>query len=361
MRHVWLAALVVVAFVGTAEAKHVSCTCPTATTVPEQGVAFLPANAKRWQLQGVGAVHYSTRPALADIVGLTISPIADDPATENPIPADTIAPEAPRDLSFSIGANAPSYRFSGPQSPQVTIAAFGRYDNETVLVRIDIHDRDGVVTLLTTPRRLYLCEPGLIINGDKVDIEVRSIDAAGNESAPFTATVDVITTAGSENSCGNPGIHEHEHHHGHGFEILFLLMLFPAGLIAWLVVVLVRRASIKRQLAEPLSLLAAEAVVRRLLRWQIVWSVMLLAGTLLTVAYIDDDYWIFFAPFLFSSFGQVFLQRRALSLLDRPEADAARRGQWLVVTTLKDSAAVRAADIDFVVANKRGIPTSVVK
>lgn len=362
MRHVWLVALVLVAFVGTADAKHVSCTCPTTITVPEQGATNLPSNAKQWLIQGIGAQRYATRAPTGSLSGVTISRLAFDAPTDATAP-DTTPPAAPQNVSFSIGMNVPDYASRDLQTPEITIAAFGRYDDETALVRIDIHDRDGVVTLLTTPRRLYLCNPDVVIQGDKIDVEVRSIDIAGNESEPFTTTVDVMATAGSDNRCGVAGGHRHmhEHHHGHGFEILFLLMLYPAGLIAWLVIVLVRRASLKRHVAEPVSLLAAEHVTRRLLRWQIIWSAMLLAGTLLSVAYIDDDYWIFFAPFLFSAFGQLFLQRRVLTLLERPEADAARRGPWLVVTTLKDSGAVRAADIDFIVARKRGIPTSTVR
>jgi hypothetical protein len=126
------------------------------------------------------------------------------------------------------------------------------------------------------------------------------------------------------------------------------------------VVVIVRRVTAKRHPAEPVSLLEAEAVARRLIRWQVIWSAMLIAATIGVVYRVDDDLWIVFAPFLFSALGKLFLHHRALRLLDTPDTDAARRGNWLVVTSLRDSVMVRASDSDFVQARREAVPRSIV-
>jgi hypothetical protein len=379
MRHAWLVLTALMIFVGEADAKRVSCTCPTEITLPERGATGVPINTKIWKVHTIAAVNNAARfPATAlqgvqsfandlppnaefrlDQVGVqfTTSGVRDD---KPPVPPNGVYVSL-----VSAGSPVPGMGFR-----IASLTTYGLYDEDTALVRVDIRDELGVTTLLTTPGRVYLCDPNLYVTTDHVEIEVRAVDLAGNESVPFIVATDVVHTPQAEPTCPSTSIgtaahdeeyRRHRHHHGHGFEILLLFLLFPCGLIAWLVIVLVRRASINRTLAEPVSLLAAEAVVRRLIRWQVIWSAMLIAGTLAVTTGIDDDLWIFFVPWLFSSFGQLWLQRRALRLLDRPETDAVRRGRWLVVTTLKSSVTVRAADIDFVVGNRRAIPTSVVK
>jgi hypothetical protein len=373
MRHSWLVLATLLVCMGEADAKRVSCACPRAITLPELAATDVPTNAKIWQVGDNGAVHYSWHTASADLVGVrafapNLLPNAEfhdetfgvDFVTSG-LP-DTTPPAAPRSVSMSL---VTVYEESDFMPRVVSLAAFGSYDDETALVRIDITDRDGVVSLLTTPRRLYLCEPGFMLSAGIVKVEVRSIDIAGNESAPFTTMVDVTRALHADHACGDHDFatvdRHHHHHRGHGFEILLLVLIIPGLLISWLVIVIVRRVTVKRHLAEPISLLVAEEVARRLVRWQIVWSVMLVAATLGVVRGIDEQYWIFLAPWLFSSFGQLFMQHRALRLLDRPETDAARRGPWLVVTTLRDSVTVRASDSDFVVAKRRSIPKSVLQ
>jgi hypothetical protein len=240
--------------------------------------------------------------------------------------------------------------------------------SDTAIVRIDIRDSTGTVSrLLTTPTRLFMCQPGLRVTPGRLFVEVRALDLAGNQSEPIGTAIDSTPLAAPDPDLEcRFGQFSHEdqghHHHGHGMEILLFVLVLPACFIGWLVMIVVRRATIKRHLAEPISLLQAEAIARRLIRWQVIWSAMLI-GTAIAMQFDRgvNDLAIFLVPFILSSLGQLFLQRSALSLLDRPEADAARRGPWLVVTTLRDSVTVRASDIDFVIAKRSSIPTSVAK
>lgn len=372
MRHVWLALAILVVWTGEAGADRISCECPAQIALPDAAMA-LPNNAKAWRISEHGAVHYERHVPTAELMGVYVDALPADHAVTGEL--DTTPPPAPTDATVSLTALPAaegSFAAATGFTYISTLSVFAGFDNhesiyETALVRIDIHDDFGIVSLVTTPSRRYLCEPGFFVSSRTLRVDVRAIDLAGNESAPFSTIVNVERAQQPERSCdrtagahgfGPDAIDDDSHHHGHGFALLFLFLMYPLGLIAWLVIVLVRRAAVRREPAEPISLLEAEEVTRRLLRWQVIWSALLLLATLAVVARVDDDFWILFAPWLFSAFGKLFLQRRALRLLDRPEADAARRGRWLVVTSLQSSALVRAADIDFVVAKKRAVPTS---
>jgi hypothetical protein len=353
MRHSWLALATLVLFAGEASAAmpH-TCACPERITLPQQGASGLPLNTKILVIDKDSTFLARIEPSLTpdvlyldDSLNLSFTPSA---------ARDDAAPEPPANVHVSIASSL--------DRDTQEISAWGRYAPDTAVVRIAIEQGDHTRMLYTTPHRLYFCTRGIDLFPGTAKLRIASIDQAGNESAELTTTIEIAPLVPSEEDRVCPSLGGHHHYrHGHGFEILFLLLLYPMGLIAWLVIVLVRRASVKREPAEPLSLLAAEEVVRRLIRWQVIWSAMLIAGAIGITVGIDKDYGIFVAPWLFSSFGQLFLQRSALQLLDRPETDAARRGRWLVVTTLKSSVTVRASDIDFVVGNRRGIPTSVVQ
>ncbi|HEY5928608.1 MAG TPA: hypothetical protein VIV11_43280 [Kofleriaceae bacterium] len=372
MRHGWLAVCVLgVASTigGDAVAKHVACDCPAVLTLPERGATNVPTNAKLWSFGSPGPHIYRAHDG-AEIPNVQVEapvlqpnqPYKNDgwmmDFTTGAGP-DDVAPTAPTDLYASVAT------LIGGDVEALSISA--RLPTDTALVRIDLRDASGAIArLVTTPRRLFLCQPGLRITPGKVFVEIRALDLAGNESPPLGAEITSTTLASNDPAldCMHGGdAHEHHRHrHGHGFEILFFVILVPITLIVWVVAVIVRRIFVKRHLAESISLLEAEALARRLIRWQAVWSAMLV-GTAVAMQFARDinDLWILLAPFIFSSVGQLFLQQRALRLLDRPEADAVRRGPWLVVTTLHSSITVRASDADFVAAKRSSIPKSVAK
>jgi hypothetical protein len=135
---------------------------------------------------------------------------------------------------------------------------------------------------------------------------------------------------------------------------LYWLVVF-----GWVVFVVARRVSVDRKPTEPLALLHAEAVLRRLLRRQLVWTGGVIAAASVTVLVLDHDVAVLFAPWLFSAVGQLFLQRRALALLERNGADAVRRGYFLVARARPTSVAVRASDRAFVAGKREAIPRSV--
>jgi hypothetical protein len=365
MRQAWLVLAMLTVSVSDAAAKHVSCSCPSVVTVPERGATNVPLNAKLWSFGSPGPHTYTTsdgtvipnvrveapqlqpnQPYKNDgwIMDFTTSGETDD-----------IAPAAPLQVYASIMANA--------DGTVDAISVSAGLTHDTALVRVDVRDASGAVArLLTTPRRMFLCQPGLRIAPGKLTVEVRALDVAGNQSPPATTDITSSTLRGPDPDldCSAGGSRYERRRHGHGFEVFLLLLGVPAFLLSWLVIVLVRRAGVKRHLAESISLLEAEAIARRLSRWQVLWSGALI-GVAIAMQFARDlnDLAILLVPFIFSSVGQLFLQRRALSLLDAPNCDAVRRGPWLVVSSLRDSVTVRASDTDFVVAKRSSIPKSV--
>jgi hypothetical protein len=364
-----LATLLVCA--GEARAKRAApCACPAVITVPERGATNVPLNAKLWSFGLAGPHTYTASDgAVIPNVQVEVPALRPNDSYKNADwmmdftttgEHDEIAPDAPGRMWASIVTLADGHVEAIALSAQLPIDA--------ALVRIDVRDAaGGVARLITTPSRMHLCQPGLQITPGNVTVEVRALDLAGNESAPASMNIVTVATLSHdpELSCrfGAYGGAEHEHHrrHGHGFEILLFIFVIPAMLISWIVIVIIRRLTAKRQPAQPISLLAAEEVVRRLLRWQAIWTAIVVTATLAATYGVDDDMWILFVPWLFSTFCKLLLQRRAQRLLDRPETDALRRGPWLVVTSLRDSVMVRASDSDFVAGNRRAIPTSVVQ
>ena len=56
-------------------------------------------------------------------------------------------------------------------------------------MRIDIRDDAGIVSMMLSPQRLELIDPGFWLAGRILTVEIRSIDLAGNESTPFITRV----------------------------------------------------------------------------------------------------------------------------------------------------------------------------
>jgi len=372
MRRSWLVLAVMATIAGDAHAKRMFCTCPVMITIPERGATNVPTNAKVWSF-GTPSPHSYRASDGVDIpnVQVMVPNLEPNRPYANPdwmvdfttgSDSDNTAPAVPKVYYASV--------VTLPDGSVQALSVSSQLPSDTAIVRIDIRDSSGAtVRLLTTPTRLYMCQPNLHVALGKLHVEVRALDLAGNQSEPVATDIEgaTLSSADPDLECKLGQLShllddEGHHHHGHGYEILLFVLVLPACFVGWLVMIVVRRATIKRHLAEPISLLTAEAVARRLIRWQVIWSAMLIAAAIaLQFDRSVNDLAVFLAPFILSSLGQLFLQRSALSLLDRPEADAARRGPWLVVTTLRDSVTVRASDIDFVVAKRSSIPTSVAK
>ncbi|HEX5062768.1 MAG TPA: hypothetical protein VFV99_25520 [Kofleriaceae bacterium] len=342
-----LAVLMVIA--GHAEAKRITCSCGNEIALPEWGAQDLPINTKVMRILENGAYLYQLRPELTanvlyadEATGVSFTP--NDKRDDAP-------PEAPHDVN--------AYVATGLVKNQQTLSLFGNYAPDTAVIHVELRQADRFVTLYTTPNRLYLCRSGMDLGPGTVDVRITAIDIAGNESAPFATSVKPSPIDDVEDHCRDSGFYEH-HHHDHGFEILFLLLLYPLCVVAWFLIVIVRRATVKRTPAEPVAHLEAAEVVRRLLRWQIVWAVMTIAGVL-GLVHARSELPIFLAPFPIVAVAKLYWIRRAQVLLDQPETDAVRHGRWLCVTSLRDTVTVRASDIDFVWAKRAGIPKSVAK
>lgn len=349
MRHWWLALVVLVVIAGHAEAKRITCSCGNEITLPQRGAQGLPLNAKVMRILEGGAYLYQTRPELQAGV-----PYTDEASGVSFTPGDArdeTPPEAPRDVNVYVA--------TGLVKNQQTLSLFGTYAPDTAVIQIELQQDNRHLLLYTTPSQLYLCRTGMDLGPGTIAVRITAIDIAGNASTPFTTSVPASPIADTEDQCRETGFYSH-HHHGHGFEILFLLLLYPLCVIAWFLIVIVRRATVKREPAEPVPHLEAAEIVRRLLRWQIVWAVMTI-GAVLGLVHARSELPIFLAPFPIVAVAKLFWIRRAQVLLDQPETDAVRHGRWLCVTSLRDTVTVRAADIDFVWARRASIPKSVAK
>ncbi len=359
MRHGWLAFVVLAAFAGEARAwKPISCWCTTRTEHPSANESA-PANSKLWILEPVGAVHTPSRRPTHELLGVkirepgggvTLGTVRDDDAPASPSGATVSIVTS----GFAAYAHVESLSINGI------------FAQDTAFIRVDIKDADGYVQLLIHRNNLYVCDPGFTLASHRVEIELRAIDLAGNESAPVALTIDTTPAYSSKADVdckGRAGEWLH-HHRGHGYEILALLFFWFVFVVAWALIVAIRRLTAKRTPAEPVAHLEAEEVVRRMTRWLFVWSAMLLAS-MIGLHSLGKETTSIYAfclfPFTVSAIGRLWIAHRARRLLDKPEADAVRHGRWLCVTTLRDSVLLRAEDIDFVVARHRSIPRSVVK
>lgn len=332
---------VVVAQVGEAQAKRIACSCPAEITLPAVRASDLPSNTQLWTL-----------PAAADtaVRSMTMNP---SPFTGAP---DDTAPDAPHDVFVSVISS----QFAAP-APIDAISMFGQYAPDTAIIHVEIRDRNGTHQLWTTPERRYLCFPGLALEPGRLDITIYALDLAGNASSPFHTTTETsfIAPADRDETC----IEHREHHRGHGFEILGLLLLWLFFVVGWIAYLVGRRAVARRAPAEDVPVLAAEEVVRRLQRWQRVWTAMLAVAVLgLYAAHHDAELLaVMIAPFAIAAFCRLVLVHNASRLLHRPEASAVRHGRWLCVTTLHGSQLVRASDADFVAGKRASLPRSVAR
>ena len=201
MRRSWLVLAVLVVAAGDAHAKRVSCACPTVVTVPERGAANVPTNAKLWSFGSPGPHRYMTSDGVEIPNVQTEAPFLQpnqpykndgwmmDFTTGNG--PDEVAPAAPTDIYASITTSAMDAHVDA-----LSISA--RLPDDAALVRIDLRDTAGItMRLLTTPRRMYLCQPsGFVITPGKVHVEIRALDLAGNQSPPVATEIETTVLPG---------------------------------------------------------------------------------------------------------------------------------------------------------------------
>lgn len=356
-----LVCAVLAALAPRADAKRApECTCPTQMVLPQRGATGLPSNAKLWTIDQTSTLEYDAMDTHRHVITMHSEsrvPARDDDLTLDG-DADHEPPSAPRGVNVSI-----STAYYGNDTQIETLSAWGDFDPDTAIVEIRLWDDATEVTLYTTPRRLYLCRLFIPIGATPLRVSVRAIDIAGNISPPYETTTDPQLDPERPDPSTQCDGGYHSHHHGHGFEILGLIFLWLILLLCWLVYLLGRRAVAKRGLAEDVPVLAAEEIIRRLLRWQVVWTSML-AIAIFGLYAVDDDMAlvsVMLAPVGVVAFCRLIVVHYASRLLQRGEASAVRYGRWLCVQTLRDSQLVRASDADFVAGKRASLPRSVAR
>lgn len=362
--------LIVATFAGEAHAlmkKTASCSCPVSITLPAPGVTGVPTNAKIWVTSADNSRHYPSRVPTAELSGVQV--ISPDLAPNDDYSdgrflvnfstsseRDDKPPEAPVGvIAYLATVDASTY------SEVATLSMHGQFDPETALVRIDIRGRLGVVTMLTTPRWLYVCDPGFWIGDRHVTVEVRSIDLAGNESAPFVIETDVKVELGPDVRLRCSGSAEPHVRHDHGFGIVLGVFSYLLFLLGWVIFLLVRTARAKRYPAEDISRLVAECVAGRMQRWYAVWTAILVAGGIGLHAAGSTIVPLLLTPFVLAALIRLHQARKISRMLEHPGAVATRRAVWLFVQTPDDIAKLRASRSDFEQAKRAGVPTSIAR
>ena len=348
------------AFGGEADAKRVMCACPQTVIVPHDG-ATVPQNGKIWVLPHLGAVHYPQRAPLRDLMGIQAHDdfYANVRVTKTDA-VDEVPPEMPSNVSLTLFARAEPY------TEITSLSVYGLFDNDTALIRIDIYDPGfGVASFVTSRDRTYLCEPYIVLMGGRsYDVEVRAIDLAGNESAPYATKVELGISHPDDRACGRRGSDHyggHVRHRGHGMELIALLFFYGLGFIVWLIVIAVRRELARKQLPEDVPMLVAEEVVRRNVRWLAIWCGMLTFATVGLHYARSEMLPLMIGPIAIVNILRLVLAHRVVRALDREEASAVRLGRWLCVKTLRGSYLLRADDMDFVASRRASVPRSIAR
>jgi hypothetical protein len=355
MRLSWLVLVGLVVLAGHAHARALpdpTCACPTRLVLPERGTAAVPPNARSWVVEAHGAVHYPARVPADQLMGVTAT---DDSSIATRSDRDDVPPAAPRNVTIAIES-------TGGYADVESIALQGDFDPDTALVRIDIDDGSGVVSMLTTPWRLNLCEPGFQLASRFVTVEVRSIDLAGNESAPHvTRRITAVPGDEAERLHCSLGSEYPERHHRCGTIFIAYFVIGIPILFVLLLVLLVRGTVAKRHVAEELSRLVADGVVRRLLRWNVVWAAMLVGGAIGMNAAGSDAIPAGLSVLIMTALYRLHRTRQIQRMLEHPAAVATRRGPWLFVETPERVSKLRASNADFEQAKRTGVPTSIAR
>jgi hypothetical protein len=154
-----------------------------------------------------------------------------------------------------------------------------------------------------------------------------------------------------------------EPYHGVRCGMIVVVYAFFYGifLLCWAAFVAGRAGLVKRYPPQPVSLLVAEGVTTRQLRWYALWATMQVVGVIGLSAADSDGLAIMLAPFAFTTLVRLALARRVRRMLERADTTAARHGRWLVVTSPDASAKLWASNQDFVQAARAGIPRSIAR
>jgi hypothetical protein len=349
-----------------------TCACPAEVRVPERGATGLPANAKLWRIDRFGAVHYPTRVPTSQLMGVHVRDRVLGTAGE----PDTTVPAAPRDVTVTMRgwgsdwATSPLDKSSRLDISAVRIQA--KYDDDVALVRIDIRDDDGIVSLLTTRARAHLCNADFYVTRDDAIVEVRAIDLAGNESEPTTVRVVIEPGSRHEGLCrpdgaryaeyGHAGLSHCEQRYGElvndaGMLVAFYMFFF----LGWMTLHGVHSGRMLTYPIEPIGRLVAEGVAQRMRRWYMTSTALLVLGSVgLYTAGVTIVPWLV-PPFALAAVVRLVRARRLQRLLEHPQAVTVRRENWLGVQTPDARAKLRASNADFVEAARSGIPRSEVR
>ncbi len=373
MRQAWLALLVLMVAATDAHAvKARDCSCPERIVLPERSLrdsTAVPTNAKIWIIGTAGAVHRPTRVSPDDLLSVHVidrelgahAHVRDDALGVDFVTLDQrddTPPAAPSDVMISLVADDFGH--------VTTLKLFGRFDADTALVRIDVHDSFGVVSYLTRPRLLHLCNPGFLVMGDSASIEVRALDLAGNESAPFATTTEIAHSTESTRTCSEHRMMATDYdvftsRHRCGQILVLYAFFYGLFLLCWAAFVAGRAGLAKRYPPVPVSLLVAESVTTRQLRWYALWAAMQMVGVIGLAAADYEGIAIMLAPFAVATLVRLALAHRVRRLLERPGATAVRRGRWLVVASVDGGAKLLASNRKFVQAARAAIPKSIAR
>lgn len=356
-----IATATLLALAGDARALRIArpCTCPTEINLPSPGATTLPKNAKRWHIGAFGGVHTRTVVPTADVLGVRrTEPAANEWPDIELTEADHVPPAAPDDVTVSISL----VDDVGPYHSLNLLAVGGRFDLDAALLRIDMRDPDGVVSFITTPRAARLCVPGAQLLGKEFSVDVRTIDLAGNESVPVAAHVSTsLVPQATAESCSSE---QREYREAYGPCVpLFLgpVLVYIIGLVAWILVLAVRGGGARSTPGERITILAAEEVLRRLVRWERIWAAMLLVA-ILGLYYSGEELFAgLLGPVGIVALCRLFVYRWARSLLDQPDATVVRHGRWLCVTAGRDFRLIRASKRDLAAGQRASIPRSVAR
>lgn len=375
MHRRWLA-LLALAFVatstGSAGAERAArCACPDRLVLPEPGATNVPRNTRLWVLDHTGAPGSGP-------TSLTSSPIPGEPRaylapnTEYSLDGtrfttgvvDETPPAVPANVTASILVMAQPTEYM----PVDAVTLWGDYDADTALVKVDLWDGQRETTFYTTPKRLYLCSPGVSIRPGSIRMTIRAIDLAGNESAPLTTIVESAISTGvsaTTEDCGEGPRQYSERHFrcGTGDVAIFLLITVVAlGLLIGIVVVrLLRGAKLRRTPPVDVGLIVAESVVRTIMRGDLVASALglIATGVALTCEARPLGFVLGMFPLIsLSSWGTC---RVALHRLARQGASAERRGRWLIVRDVSGESRIRASKRVFRAAARAALPAASVE
>ncbi|NVB82713.1 MAG: hypothetical protein HOV81_30330 [Kofleriaceae bacterium] len=332
----------------------------------------VPRNTKLWVLDHTGAPGSAA-------TNLTSGPLPNEPSASlapnteyspdgtrftTGADVDETPPAMPANVTASIIVMAQPAEYM----PVDAVTLWGDYDDDTALIKVDLWDGQRETTFYTTPNRLYLCAPGVSIRPGTIRVTIRAIDLAGNESPPVTTSVEATASAGvsvTTEDCGEGPRQYTGRHFRCGTGDLAVLLLIPIvaiGLLIGLIVVrLLRNAKIRRTPPVDVGLLVAEAVVRTIMRRDLVASALGLIATGVALTFEARGLGFVLGLFPLISLSSWGSCRVALNRLARQDASAERRDSWLIIRDRSEESRIRANERVFRAAVRAVLPAASVE